>query len=398
MNPRETKTLHVRGVLLPEDEPRDLYIVDGRVSYERVDAVATIAEGCRSCPGLSTPLLRIGIGLGQSGPADRDEQERQAAADLDGGALLLRDCGSPADNRWVQQREDLPRLIRAGRHLARPRRYLRGLGLDVEPAELPSAAAEQARLGDGWVKIVADWIDRDRRRPRPAWPAEAVRAAVAAAHAAGARVTAHVFGEEALPDLIDAGIDCLEHGPGLDDTLLARMARSGIALVPTLINIYTFPSIADRAERFPAYAWHMRQLHARAPDMVRTAYDAGVRVCAGTDAGGGIQHGRTSTKSSPRTGPASRPTSHSRRAPGTPGRGWGSPAGSPRALPPTSWCLPTTHGETSTLCATRARRFCAAAHCGEPTAVREASCDSPRPRLPLSQRQPAGLGRRGVGG
>ena len=66
------------------------------------------------------------------------------------------------DNRWAQQREDLPRLIRAGRHLARPRRYLRGLGLDVEPAELPSAAAEQARLGDGWVKIVADWIDRDR--------------------------------------------------------------------------------------------------------------------------------------------------------------------------------------------------------------------------------------------
>lgn len=291
VNPRETQTLHVRGVLLPEDEPRDLYIVDGHVSYERVDAVATIAEGW-IVPGLVDAHCHIGIGLGQSGPADRDEQERQAAADLDGGALLLRDCGSPVDNRWVQQREDLPRLIRAGRHLARPRRYLRGLGLDVEPAELPSAAAEQARLGDGWVKIVADWIDRDRGDLAPAWPAEAVRAAVAAAHAAGARVTAHVFGEEALPDLIDGGIDCLEHGPGLDDTLLARMARSGIALVPTLINIYTFPSIADRAERFPAYAGHMRHLHARAPDMVRTAYEAGVRVCAGTDAGGGIQHGR----------------------------------------------------------------------------------------------------------
>ena len=88
------------------------------------------------------------------------------------------------------------------------------------------------------------------------------------------------------------GIDCLEHGPGLDGTLLAQMARSGIALVPTLINIYTFPDIADRAERFPAYAGHMRRLRARAPDVVRTAYEAGVRVCAGTDAGGGIQHGR----------------------------------------------------------------------------------------------------------
>ena len=37
---------------------------------------------------------------------------------------------------------------------------------------------------------------------------------------------------------------------------------------------------------------HMRRLHARAPEVVRAAHEAGVRICTGSDAGGGIQHGR----------------------------------------------------------------------------------------------------------
>jgi imidazolonepropionase-like amidohydrolase len=106
-------------------------------------------------------------------------------------------------------------------------------------------------------------------------------------------VTAHTFSEEALPGLLAAGIDCLEHGTGLDDDLIALMASRGTALVPTLINIDNFPAIADRgAAKYPAYADHMRRLYARSRDVVRSAYDAGVPVYAGSDAGGGIRHGR----------------------------------------------------------------------------------------------------------
>ncbi len=47
-----------------------------------------------------------------------------------------------------------------------------------------------------------------------------MHAAVAAAHAAGARVAVHTFGEEALPDLIAAGVDSIEHGTGLTDDLV----------------------------------------------------------------------------------------------------------------------------------------------------------------------------------
>jgi imidazolonepropionase-like amidohydrolase len=70
------------------------------------------------------------------------------------------------------------------------------------------------------------------------------------------------------------------------------MAERGIGLVPTLVNIANFPSIADQAARFPAYADHIRRLHVTSARRVAEAYEAGVPLYAGTDAGGSIAHGR----------------------------------------------------------------------------------------------------------
>ena len=59
-----------------------------------------------------------------------------------------------------------------------------------------------------------------------------------------------------------------------------------------MINIANFPSFADAATRYPTYAAHMRDLHARNVETVRSAVEAGVAVHAGTDAGGFVAHGR----------------------------------------------------------------------------------------------------------
>jgi imidazolonepropionase-like amidohydrolase len=49
---------------------------------------------------------------------------------------------------------------------------------------------------------------------------------------------------------------------------------------------------ADQAgEKFPAYAAHMRALHARREETIMAAYEAGVAIYAGTDAGGVLPHG-----------------------------------------------------------------------------------------------------------
>jgi imidazolonepropionase-like amidohydrolase len=283
--------LHLHGVVLPDDEPRDLWVVNGRVRTAPVGNATTVFDGGYLVPGLVDAHCHIGIG--PEGPVDLSEAAHQAETDRDTGALLIRDCGSPIDTRPLQERLDLPRIIRAGRHLSRPKRYIPHLGVEIEnPADLPAAVAEQAAEGDGWVKLIGDWIDRTTGDLAPLWPDDVLVTAIDAAHQAGARVTAHVFGEDALPALINAGIDCIEHGTGLTPDTIEDMARRGTALVPTLINIENFPGIADAASKYPVYAKHMRALHARVHETASAAVSAGVPIYAGTDAGGGVTHGR----------------------------------------------------------------------------------------------------------
>ncbi|MET8218594.1 amidohydrolase family protein [Streptomyces hirsutus] len=289
----ERAVLHVKGrILVGPDEVRDeLWVVDGRISYDRPAGARdmTTAEGW-VLPGLVDAHCHVG--LDRHGAVPDHVAEKQALTDRDAGALLLRDAGSPSDTRWTDARDDLPKIIRAGRHIARTRRYIRNYAWEVEPDDLVAYVAQEARRGDGWVKLVGDWIDRDLGDLSACWPRGAVEAAIAEAHRLGARVTAHCFAEDSLRDLVEAGIDCVEHATGLTDDTIPLFAERGVAIVPTLVNIATFPSLADGGEsRFPRWSAHMRRLHERRYDTVRSAYDAGIPVFVGTDAGGTLPHG-----------------------------------------------------------------------------------------------------------
>ena len=100
-------------------------------------------------------------------------------------------------------------------------------------------------------------------------------------------MTAHVFGEQAVSELVAAGIDGIEHGTGIDDATIVLMAEHQVALVPTMIQLDNFEMYAQSGEdRFPAYARHMRALYASRLERFGKALDAGVPIYAGTDAGG----------------------------------------------------------------------------------------------------------------
>ncbi|GAC1396483.1 MAG: amidohydrolase family protein [Mycobacterium sp.] len=287
--------LHVRGRGLPAGEPVEWWILDGMLSAEPIKDAETVF-GADEAGGWIVPGLvdaHCHVGLGQYGPIELDEAIAQAETERDVGALLLRDAGSPTDTRSFDNRHDLPRIIRAGRHLARPKRYQRGFAIELDDeSQLTTAIAEQARWGDGWVKIVGDWIDRDTGDLAPLWSDEILKRAIDAAHDNGARVTAHVFSEDALAGLINAGIDCIEHGTGLTEDTIELMVEHGTALVPTLINIENFPGIADAAQKYPTYARHMRDLYASCYPRIAAAREAGIPIYAGTDAGSTVAHGR----------------------------------------------------------------------------------------------------------
>src|SRR6478735_4195218 len=251
-------TLHVRGRGLPDGQSTEWWIVDGTLSAEPVKDAQTVFDGGWIVPGLVDAHCHVG--LGQRGAVELDEAIAQAETERDVGALLLRDAGSPTDTRSFDDRHELPRIIRAGRHLARPKRYQRGFAIELE---------------DEW------------QLP------DALEAAIDAAHANGARVTAHVFSEDALPGLIRAGIDCIEHGTGLTEDTVDMMVAYGTALVPTVINIENFPGIAAAAaSRYPRYERHMRALHETCAARIGAAREAGVPIYAGSDAGSAVAHGR----------------------------------------------------------------------------------------------------------
>jgi imidazolonepropionase-like amidohydrolase len=296
---RQHDRLHLTGTLLPAGESVDLWVVDGLLRDEPVAGATTITVG-ESGRGWILPGLvdaHCHVGLDSGGAVDRATAEAQARADRDAGVLLIRDAGSPSDTRWVDDRPDLPRIVRAGRHIARPKRYLRYFADEIEPAELITAVERQAAAGDGWVKLVGDWIDRDLGDLAPLWPVDLARAAIARAHELGVRVTAHVFGEQATEELIHAGVDGIEHGTGLTDELIAIMAERQISLVPTMIQVGLFERFAAQGEaKFPAYAKHMRALQSRHRATMAAAWDAGVPIYAGTDAGGYQPHGLIGTE------------------------------------------------------------------------------------------------------
>ncbi|UBU18501.1 amidohydrolase family protein [Nonomuraea gerenzanensis] len=287
-----SRAWRVDGRLLPDDEPCTFFVSGGRVTREPVSRAETLVNSGWIIPGLVDAHCHIGLRTGGGAVTTAEESRSLAVADRDAGVLAIRDTGSPNSFPELDGLPDLPRVIRSGRHLAPPGGYLPGVAVECSSAELPAAVATQAAQGHGWIKLVGDWIDDASGGLLVRWDAVSVKAAVQDGHALGVKIAAHTFSEAGAAMMVEAGVDSIEHGPGLSTQLLEEMARSDIALVPTMSAIATFRSIAAVAEaRHPRYAAHLRDLSAGFGSLVRAAHEIGVAVYVGTDAGCDVRHG-----------------------------------------------------------------------------------------------------------
>src|SRR5262249_22310740 len=106
---------------------------------------------------------------------------------------------------------------------------------------------------------------------------EAIAAMVAAVHAAGGRVAAHVT-SVFVAELVRAGVDSVEHGTALDESALRSMAQTGAAWTPTLCAVLGLPETASEAarQRVADYRERLREL-------LPLAHRLGVPILAGTD-------------------------------------------------------------------------------------------------------------------
>ncbi len=290
--------LHLAGPVIADDETvfAQAWVADGVLRLgEAPDQAGAASGNWETINGFVVPGLvdvHCHVGLDSGGAVEPQLALKQAMLDRDAGTLLIRDAGSPTQTAFIHDLAEAPRLIRAGRFIARPKRYLRNFAREIEVADLPRVVAEEARAGDGWVKIIADWIDRDAGDLTPLWPTDVLAEAIAVAHAEGARVTAHTFATESIDPLLDAGIDCIEHGTGMTREQLERAAAMGVPVVPTLLQIGNFESFAAQADgKFPRYAARMRGMYQARYEQVHTMWESGVQLLVGTDAGGEVGHG-----------------------------------------------------------------------------------------------------------
>ena len=119
-------------------------------------------------------------------------------------------------------------------------------------------------------------------------PAAVLRAAADRVHAVGGRLAVHSPHQSGGTAAVEAGVDTLEHGMGLDADLLDRMAAQGTVLTPTL-SVLT-ASLAEVSKRPDSLhkRWYVQGAGAH-PALTAAAAEAGVTLLAGTDS---RPHGR----------------------------------------------------------------------------------------------------------
>jgi len=149
----------------------------------------------------------------------------------------------------------------------------------VEGARL--AVRQQVAHGADWIKFYSDrryyftpdsvlhsWVN---------FTDEEARAIVEEAHRLGRKVAAHAIGSDGIAAALRAGVNTIEHGDGMTDSLLDVLVAKGVYWVPTVTVAYYVAG--PRGGAWGPMVDHQRRAFTR-------GLKKGVRIVLGTDVGG----------------------------------------------------------------------------------------------------------------
>jgi len=143
------------------------------------------------------------------------------------------------------------------------------------------AVREQVAHGADWIKYYSDrryyftpdsvlhsWVN---------FTDDEAKAIVNEAHRLGRKVAAHAIGSDGIAAALRAGVNTIEHGDGMTDSLADLLAARGVYWVPTVtVSRYV---AGPRGGPWGPMVEHQRQAMAR-------ALKKGVKIVLGTDVGG----------------------------------------------------------------------------------------------------------------
>lgn len=164
-----------------------------------------------------------------------------------------------------------------------------GRGFDTED-EYRALLDEAGEKRADFIKLmISGLIDFDHfgvlTEPGP--EPQDIRRMIELPHAAGFAVMAHANGDRAVTAALQAGVDSIEHGAYLSESVLLRMAQQRTLWVPTLSTIGNLIG----SGRYPDAV--LRRLLAQQQEAVRFVAAHGGRIGLGSDAGAWhVMHGQ----------------------------------------------------------------------------------------------------------
>src|SRR6267154_6233380 len=154
------------------------------------------------------------------------------------------------------------------------------------PDQARQVVREQIHYGADWIKVFPTgaysfgfdgelFVD-------PTFTLAELQAIVDEAHRHHRKVAAHAYGGEGLKDSILAGVDCIEHGQGLDDSEATMMVQKGIYFDVTGYR-YTMPEIVENDRKNTGGKYSIIPIFER---NFKNALSKGVKVVFGSGVDG----------------------------------------------------------------------------------------------------------------
>ena len=239
------------------------------------------------------------------------EATEHARLTLDAGITAIRDAGgAPMGFKMAAEQGLIPSprtriavtaLSQTGGHgdatMPSGIRMMRGAGpewpenLCDGPEEVRKTVRSVLRAGADFIKLMSSGgvMSPNDEPGATQFTREEIAVMVYEAAAQGKTCMAHAQGMEGVRNAVECGVESIEHGIYLDESIMDEMKKRGTFLVPTLLAPV---SVLRRAEENPGslLPQSVRKTHevlADHQESFRMAVDAGVRVAMGTDTGVG---------------------------------------------------------------------------------------------------------------
>ena len=291
-------------------------VVDGKRirSVDPVDAGAPAGAvdlaGAALLPGLITSHLHPDFFVFDPASGERQGKERPPGVLM---AIGVRTCrvllesgftgyvgASAAHDIDVQLKmaiaEDIvpgPRIRACGHHIGTTGDVLNAGGWwkryetpgtdiwDDGPHALRKLVREEIARGNEIIKIFAGTGHGIKGRSLRNMARDEIAAVVEAAHDRGVKVRAHVAGKDMILECVELGVDVIDHGDGVDEECIAKMAEAGTFWVPSLIYLTCVLELGmgGRLGVTQEQVDHTRR-------MLPLAHRAGVRILIGDDYSG----------------------------------------------------------------------------------------------------------------